>query len=131
MIYKAIAIWAGILVLAVANGWLREAVLIPRIRRFPGLFISGLLLSLAILAVAYASLPWLGTKSTAGLVAIGLVWLGLTLAFEMGYGHLAQGKSWSELLQAYTFQDGNIWPIVLACTAAAPYLAAKLRLLCG
>lgn len=47
MIYKAIVIWAGIVVLAVANGWLREAVLIPRIGRFPGLVISGLLLSLA------------------------------------------------------------------------------------
>jgi hypothetical protein len=128
--YKAIATWAGILVLAIANGWLREAVLIPKIGRFSGLFISGLLLSLAILVVAYASLPWLDVRSTAGLLAIGLVWLGLTLAFEVGYGHLAQRKSWSELLQAYTFRGGNIWPIVLACTAAAPYLAAKLRLLC-
>lgn len=127
MLYKAVAIWAGILVLAIANGWLREAVLIPRLGRTPGLLISGLLLSLAILAAACASLPWLGARSTAQLIATGTVWLGLTLAFELGFGRLVQGRSWTELLQAYTFRDGNLWPIVLACTAAAPYLAARLR----
>jgi hypothetical protein len=38
-----------------------------------------------------------------------------------------QHKSWAELLQAYTFRDGNIWPLVLLVTVLAPVLAWRLR----
>ncbi|GAB2592166.1 hypothetical protein GCM10026986_20260 [Nitrincola alkalisediminis] len=48
------------------------------------------------------------------------------VAFELSFG-LWQGKSWSVLLEAYTFKGGNIWPIVLAATLFAPYIGAKLR----
>jgi len=129
LLFKTVAIWISILVLAVANGWLREAVLTPSLGRTAGLLLSGSLLSLVILAVAYASLPWLGAESTAELITAGSIWLILTLAFEIGYGYLIQGKSWPAILQAYTFHDGNLWPLVLWITAIAPYVASKLRAL--
>ena len=40
---------------------------------------------------------------------------------------LSRGKPLSEILEAYTFKDGNIWPVVLLITAAAPWLASMLR----
>jgi hypothetical protein len=46
--------------------------------------------------------------------------------FEFSFG-LGQGKSWPVMLEPYTFEGGNIWPVVLAVTALAPYLAARLR----
>lgn len=124
---KAFAIWLSILVLAIANGMLREAILIPILGKPPGLILSGALLSGAILAVAYFSLPWLGRASVARYVAIGFGWLCLTLAFEFTFGLLIQGKPWSQILEAYTFNDGNIWPLVLLITAIAPFVAAKIR----
>jgi len=123
---KALAIWAGILVLAVLNGALREAFLIPKLGTAAGLILSGVLLSALIFVVAYLSLPWLGARRRAELLGIGLGWLALTLVFEFSFG-LWQGKSWQVLLEAYTFKGGNIWPAVLVVTALAPYLAAKLR----
>lgn len=123
---KALAIWAGILVLAVINGGLREAILIPKLGTATGLVLSGILLSALILVIVYLSLPWLSACRPADLVGIGLGWLGLTLVFEFSFG-LWQGKSWQNMLEAYTFMGGNIWPIVLMVTALAPYLAAKLR----
>lgn len=126
IVLKALAIWAGILVLAVMNGALREAVLNPKLGAAAGLVLSGILLSALIFVVVYLSLPWLGTRRPADLVGIGLGWLGLTLVFEFSFG-LWQGKSWQVMLEAYTFKGGNIWPIVLMVTALAPYLAAKLR----
>lgn len=124
---KAFAIWLSILVLAIANGMLREAILIPILGKPPGLILSGALLSGAILAVAYFALPWLGRASVARYIAIGFGWLCLTLAFEFAFGLLIQGKPWSQILEAYTFKDGNIWPLVLLITAIAPYVAAKIR----
>jgi hypothetical protein len=112
--------------LAVFNGALRETVLIPRLGTTAGLVLSGLLLSVLILAVACLSLPWLGARCFVELIGIGLGWLTLTLVFEFSLG-LWQGKSWQVMFEAYTFQGGNIWTIVLVVTALAPYLAAKLR----
>lgn len=123
---KALAIWAGILILAVLNGALRVAIFIPKLGTVAGLVLSGVLLSALIFVVAYLSLPWLGARHVAQLLGIGLGWLSLTLVFEFSFG-LWQGKSWQVMLEAYTFKDGNIWPAVLVVTALAPYLAAKVR----
>lgn len=123
---KAFAVWLGILVLAVANGLLREVVLIPALGKSPGLILSGVLLSGLILVVAYLALPWFGRVAVASCAAIGFGWLVLTLAFEFSFGRL-QGKSWTTLLEAYTFSGGNMWPVVLLITAAAPSIAGRLR----
>lgn len=123
---KALIIWSGILVLAIANGMLRESFLIPALGAPSALVLSGLLLSAVILGVTYYSLPWLQVTSPTGLFAVGLEWLALTLVFEFSFGRW-QGKSWPELLEAYTFKDGNLWPVVLAITVLAPYITAKLR----
>ena len=123
---KSLAVWAGILLLAICNGLLREAVLIPKLGTATGLVLSGVFLSVLILVVAYFSLPCLGARRSVELVGIGLGWLTLTLVFEFTFG-LWQGMSWQVMFEAYTFKGGNIWPVVLLVTALAPYLSAKLR----
>lgn len=126
IIAKSLLVWLSILFLAIANGVLREAVLIPRLGLMPGLILSGVLLSILIVCVAYVALPWLGATKPSQFAAIGGGWLVLTLIFEFSFGIL-QGKSLPVLLEAYTFRGGNLWPFVLLVTACAPYLAAKLR----
>src|SRR5688572_27431842 len=99
---KVLAIWLAILICAVANGALREAILIPHLGRTSGLLLSGILLSVLILAISCLALPWLGVTRFPQLVGIGLGWLALTLVFEISFG-LLQGKTWPVLLEAYTF----------------------------
>ncbi|MGM0525647.1 MAG: hypothetical protein ACQEQ8_05570 [Pseudomonadota bacterium] len=124
---KVLIVWAGILVLAIANGLLRESLLIPVLGTMGALVLSGLILSSLIIAAAYVSLPWLQISGHAQLFAVGISWLALTLIFEFSFG-LWQGKSWLELLEAYTFKDGNIWLVVLTVTTFSPFIAAKLRI---
>ena len=126
VVAKALAVWSGILALAMANGVFREAVLIPVLGKAPGLLLSGLLLCSLILAVVYFSLPWLGARAPAQLMLIGLGWLVLTLVFEFSFG-LLRGRELAELLDAYTFSEGNVWPVVLIVTTLSPWLAAKFR----
>ena len=123
---KALVIWVGILALAVANGVLRELVLTPGLGTPAALVLSGLLLSTLIIGVAYFSLPWLHIHYPVVLFIVGMEWLILTLVFEFSFG-LWQGQSWYELVEAFTFKGGNIWPVVLVTTVLAPYIAAKLR----
>jgi hypothetical protein len=60
------------------------------------------------------------------LVIVGLSWVALTIVFEFAFG-LSQGQSYQELLAAYTFTDGNIWPVVLVVIALSPWLAVRIR----
>jgi hypothetical protein len=60
----------------------------------------------------------------------GMAWLLMTLAFEFGFGALVQHRKIDEMLAAYTFRDGNIWPLVLVLvvTLLSPVLARRARL---
>lgn len=120
---KAVAVWALILPLAIVNGAFREAVLLPGLGNPWAQMLSGLLLSACIVGVAAAFVPRIVRGGSMRPWRIGLLWLALTLVFEFGFGRLVAGRSWPELFAAYTFADGNIWPLVLVVTACAPSLA--------
>jgi len=127
VLLKALVLWFGILVLAVLNGTLREKLLIPRLGSFAGLISSGTILSLCIFLVACAAVPWWGPLPVRQWLWIGAFWLLLTLVFEFGFGRMVEHKTWTELLEAYSFKGGNIWPLVLVATLISPWLAAKVR----
>lgn len=126
-IAKILSIWFVILVLAILNGGFREAVLIPEIGSLYGLMLSAVLLSLMVLVVTYFSMPWFGEQHMTSYITIGVSWLCLTVVFEFTFGHFVQGKSWIELLGAYRFDGGNLWPIVLLVVGLAPAIVAKIR----
>ncbi|MGR6874397.1 hypothetical protein ACU6U9_19315 [Pseudomonas sp. HK3] len=127
MIERALVIWLIILVMAIANGILREVLLVPWFGQDLSFTLSGILLCALILMVIYLMLPWLGIARPKQYCAIGFGWLFLTLVFEFTLGYFIQNKPLSQILDAYTFKDGNIWPIVLLVTAFAPYIVAKIR----
>lgn len=124
---RSVASWLLILVLAMLNGALREAVLLPNLSKPVAFVLSGLLLSLAILIVAVALARWLKLNTPSRCLSVGLLWLCLTLIFEFGFGGAVQGRTWGEMLEAYMFKDGNIWPLVLVVTLFAPLAAARVR----
>lgn len=126
MILRAVVAWLAILVLAIGNGMLRESVLLPHLGKPAALIASGALLAAMILLVAIALARWLGLGSGASPWSTGALWLGLTVVFEFGFG-IARGRSWAEMLAPYRFEDGNVWPLVLAMTFFAPLIASRLR----
>lgn len=126
LILQALLAWLLILALAIANGIFRESVLIPALGPGGGLVASGLLLSLLIALVAGA-LVRLKDVDVPQALRIGTGWLALTLAFEFAFGRFVQHKPWEEILAAYAFRDGNLWPLVLAVTLLAPPAAALLQ----
>lgn len=127
LLAKSLVLWLGILILAVLNGGLRESVLSPALGGVAGQLVSGIILSLCIVLIAWLAIPWLGALSQAEYLYIGVLWLILTVSFEVSFGRFILHQEWAELLDAYRFRGGNIWPIVLACTFIAPWLAARMR----
>jgi len=124
---KAIGMWFLILGLAVANGGLREAVLLQALPRPAAFTLSGIILIACIFGVAALLVPWLGPLDAWRYALIGLLWLPLTVALEFAIGVWLRGETVTSLLEAYKFKHGNIWPLVLLAVAAAPLTAARLR----
>jgi len=119
-------LWAAIIPFAIGNGILRDAVLCRLLAEGPARTLSGVLLSTIILAWTLATYRWLGSPQGPAALAVGAVWLALTVAFEFAFGRLVAGRSWEELLRPYRFAGGDIWPVVLLVVAVAPLLAATI-----
>jgi hypothetical protein len=127
VLVKATILWVAILVCAILNGALREQVLIPSLGHFTGAVASGFILSAVILVVALVAVPWYGSLRAKQWWLLGLLWLVLTMVFEFSFGRLVQHNTWRELIEAYTFKNGNIWPVVLVATLIAPRVSARMR----
>ena len=110
------------LVLAVFNGALREALLTPNLGDTVGRQLSTLSL-LALFAVWfwYLHRRWpLSTARQAWLV--GVVWLVVTLAFETFMGRVLGDKPWTEVFEDYDVLAGRIWILVPLWTLVGPYV---------
>lgn len=59
-------------------------------------------------------------------VSVGAAWMGMTVAFEFGFGHWVAGDSWSALLENYDVTAGKVWVLVPGAMAAGPELVRRL-----
>lgn len=119
--------WLGLMLLAILNGTLRQALYADRLGE-----LSAHQLSTAILLLAFTAYLWgLSTAwpiGSAGLAwRIGLLWLCLTLAFETGMVRLVGGHPWERLLHEYDLLAGRVWLLVPLWTLLGPYVAFRLR----
>ncbi len=120
MIRKAIAVWFGIMLLAITNGAARESLITPRFGPQQGHIISTLLLVSAIVAVAFITIRWIGPVTTPQAWRVGIVWLAFTLAFEFLAGHYVFGTPWETIFADYNLLEGRIWPLIPLATVVAP-----------
>lgn len=125
LILKSMLVWAGIIPLAILNGGLREAVLIPALGNI-ALPVSGILLAMMAFILSYLSLPRLGAGTQRTYIQMGAVWLCATVVFEFVLG-LATGEAFSGLLAAYNIFTGNLWSLVVLFIGCTPWLTAKAK----
>jgi hypothetical protein len=124
---RAIALWLGLIGAEVVHGIVRSLVLTPRVgdRRarqigvFTGSFVN--------LGITHLFIHWIGARSTRALVGIGLVWVVLTVVFEVIFGRLVMRSSWERLRSDYNIAHGRLLPIGLVALAGSPLFAAQIR----
>lgn len=118
--------WMGCSVLGMVNGTARELLYRERVGEQAAHYIStATLLMLLALYVAILQRRWpIPTRSEA--MRIGTYWLALTVAFEFGFGHYIDGKSWADLRALYDVAEGKVWILVPLFMAMAPSLSPRL-----
>ena len=124
---RTLAVWLLIILAETIHGILRGLFLVPVVGDLRARQIGVVIGSLIIVAIAAATIRWIGAKTHRELLVIGAVWLTLTLAFEFLFGRYVAGASWDRLLSGYDPTRGGFLALGMIVLLLSPLLAAKIR----
>jgi hypothetical protein len=121
LLYGYVA-WVVFMATAIANGIFRVRILETSLREPVAHVISTAILCGLLFIEIDVFLGIVGDYSDGWLLALGLMWLLLTVAFEFGFGHYVARQSWPALFENYNVARGRVWPAVLLVVFLTPIL---------
>lgn len=127
MIVKALAVWLLLICAEILHGIARAILLVPHVGEFRSNQIGVFTGSLIILLIAIVFIRWIDASRPSQLRGIGLLWLVLTLAFEILFGRFVVGATWERLASDYNVLHGGLLPFGMIILALSPLIAAKVR----
>jgi hypothetical protein len=83
--------------------------------------------SAIILVITWIAIPWMGAGNVAEFLGIGLFWLFLMLAFDIGFGRWIFRASWDRILAEFDVRRGGWLGFGMLVVFLAPLLMARLR----
>jgi hypothetical protein len=126
-VLKGVAVWVCIIIVEVLHGIARTMFLAPLVGDFRARQIAVFTGSFLIVLVATSVISWLRPANAREAAYVGIVWLVLTLTFEITFGRYVVHASWSRIASDYNLVRGGLLPIGLLVLTAAPLIAAKIR----
>ena len=127
VIFRALATWLLLIVAEILHGIARGIFLVPHVGDFHSRQIGVFTGSLIIFVIALAMVRWIGASRITQLLGVGVLWLILTLAFEIFFGRFVMGASWERLASDYNVLQGGLLPLGMVVVLLSPLIAAKLR----
>jgi hypothetical protein len=124
---RALAVWLLIIGAEFIQGILRGLLLLPLVGDFQARQISVFTGSILILGISWLLIRWIEVESLGALLATGLLWLVLTVLFELALGRLVMQVTWERLLSDYDIRHGGLLPFGLIIMTLSPLIAARLR----
>jgi hypothetical protein len=127
---QALGVWVLFVILAIVNATLRNNIYGPILKNdllaHQISTVTAIVLFLTTMYVFFSRThaPYTGMD----LIAIGILWLALTIAFEFGFGHYVMGNPWSRLLHDYNLFAGRLWILVLVTILLGPYVIGRYLL---
>ncbi len=124
--WKYVLAWFPMVAIAIANGVVRESWYGKHLSELAAHQLSTLTAVILFGVYIWFVVRFWPPTSAAQAIAIGLLWLAMTIAFEFLFGHYVAGHSWERLLHDYNLLAGRVWPLVLVWVAVAPYLFFRI-----
>ncbi len=123
---RYILAWIPMLIIAVANGALRQATFakcMPELRAHQlSTLIGSMLIGLFIWVVIRMYPP----SSDRQALSVGFVWLFLTVAFEFFMGLVLAHRTLSDVLHDYNLLGGRVWVLFLVWLTLAPWMFSRM-----
>jgi len=120
--WKYACLWLPMVFIAIANGLIREkgyGRYLSELRAHQLSSLIGLVLFGIYIGVVMRLFP---PATDTQALAVGMLWLGLTVGFEFLFGRYVAGHSWGRLLLDYNLLAGRLWVLILLWVTLAPYV---------
>jgi hypothetical protein len=124
---RALLVWLVIIAAESVNGTLRTLYLAPVIGDFPARRVGVLIAVAIIFAITLAFIRWMGARTRAQLLGVGVMWVVLTVVFEFALGRGVFHYDWSRILSDYDLSRGGLMVFGLLAMVFTPLLAARMR----
>lgn len=124
---RGLAVWLLLISAEIVHGILRTVLLVPLVGQLRSNQIGVFTGSAIIGVIAYLTIRWIGAVRRFELLAVGLIWLLLTVAFEIAFGRFAVGLTWERIGADYNVAAGGLMPFGLLFLFGSPFIAASLR----
>jgi len=121
---RAVGIWLTLAAAESLHGVMRRLLLEPQLGDLPARQVSVLTGAVLIIMVFWFTLRWLGPQPERRWWEIGLLWLTLTLAFEIGLGR-AVGMSWDRIASDFDPRRGGFLGLGMLVILVAPRVLAE------
>jgi hypothetical protein len=115
---RGIVIWLVLMMAESLHGTARTLWLAPYIGDLRARQISLFTGSLLILIIATLLIRWLKASRVSQLLGVGVMWMLLTIGFEIALGRLILGYSWERIFSDYNLLKGGLMPlglVILTC----------------
>ena len=124
---RGVAVWLCIIIVETLHGIARTMFLAPALGDFQARQVAVFTGSFLILVVAISLIRWIRPTDAGQAVRVGMLWLVLTLVFEIAFGRYIVRASWARIASDYNLLRGGLLPLGLLVLTAAPLIAAKVR----
>lgn len=127
VVWRACAAWLLLIGAESLHGTLRELLLRPYVGDLRARQLALFTGSVIVVGVACVVTRWIRADTPRTRWLVGLLWLALTLAFEVSLGRLVLGYSWDRLLEDYDVTRGGWLWLGMIVLLVSPHIAATLR----
>jgi hypothetical protein len=124
---RGFVVWLVIILAETLHGILRTLWLAPYVGDFRARQLSVFTGAIIILLIAIAFVRWIRASQVSELLSIGVLWLVLTVSFEVVLGRFVLGYSWERITSDYNLLQGGLLSIGLVFLTLSPFIAGKVR----
>ena len=125
---RAIGIWLTLIAVESIHGVMRRLFLEPHLGDLRARQVSVFTGAVLIMLVFWFTLKWLGPQPVRRWWTFGLLWLALTLMFEIGLDR-ATGMSWDRIVSDFDPRRGGLLAFGMLVILVGPRLLAQRRAL--
>ncbi len=122
---RGLFVWIIIMAVETIHGIARTMLVEPVIGSLRARQVSVFSGSILILGMTFVFVRWLKGMRVSDYVLVGIVWVLLTVGFEVGIGRLVMGLSWDRIGSDFNVMTGGLMPLGLLVMLFAPLAMAK------
>ena len=123
---RGVLVWLLIIVVETIHGIARTILLEPLIGDFRARQVSVFTGAAMIALITFVFVRWLKGSSSRDFLLVGIMWVFLTVGFEMLLGRFAMNVSWERIASDYNLFHGGLMLFGLLAMLFAPWIMAKL-----